>query len=66
MHSIDNESFSLSQTPSVVEDSCLDEHTPAMMLIAYVQGTKSVAGASHLEAPNLIVQLSADFCPALR
>ncbi len=63
---MDNESFSLSWTLSVVEDSGLDEPTPAMMLIAYVQGTKSIAGASHQEVPNLIVQLSADFCPALR
>ncbi len=44
----------------------MDEPTPAMMLIAYVQGTMSIAGASHQEVPNLIVQLSADFCPALR
>jgi hypothetical protein len=56
MPSMDSKSFSLSWTPSVVEDSGLDEPTPAMMLIAYVQGTMSVAGASHQEVPNLIVQ----------
>jgi hypothetical protein len=66
MHSMDNKSFSLSRTPSVVEDSGLDEHAPAMMLIVYVQGMLSIAGASHQEVPNLTVQLSADFCPALR
>ncbi len=66
MHSMDNKSFSLSRTPIVVDDSSLDEPTPAMMLIAYVQGTMSIAGASHQEVPDLIVQLSADFCPALR
>jgi hypothetical protein len=63
---MDNKSFSLSQTPSVVEDGSLDEPTPAMMLTAYVEGMMSVAGVSHQEVPNLIVQLSADFCPALR
>ncbi len=56
MPSMDSKSFSLSRTPSVVEDSGLDEPTPAMMLIAYAQGTMSVAGASHQEVPNLIVQ----------
>jgi hypothetical protein len=49
-----------------MEDSGSDEPTPAMMLIVYVQGTMSIAGASHQEVPNLIVHLSADFYPALR
>jgi hypothetical protein len=66
MHSMDNKSFSLSWTPIVVEDSGSNEPTPVMMLIVYVQGMKSIAGASYQEVPNLISQLSADFCPALR
>ncbi len=34
MHSMDDKSFSLSWTPGVVEDSGLDEPTPAIMTIA--------------------------------